>query len=96
MGVIGINPRTRILALVAAGALAAPATAAAASPSPSDVQYASGPSVQVGAGGAPRAASTGGSLPFTGFDAGALAAIGGGLLVGGAILYRRQRPGERA
>ena len=80
---------------MAAGVLAAPATAAAASPA--DTQYAHGPSAQIG-GGAPHPVSTGGggSLPFTGFDAGLLAAIGGGLLVGGTILHRRQRQREHA
>lgn len=92
--------KRRLAALIAALALAAPSTAAAAGPSaastPADAQYDNGPGFVAG-GGASASGGGGGSLPFTGFDAGVLAAIGGGLLGAGLLLYRRQRPsGERA
>jgi hypothetical protein len=89
-----IRARNRLLALSIVAALAAPATAAAAGPtpaaSPADAQYS--PSSQHGGGGATP--SVGGSLPFTGFDAGLLAAIGVGLVAAGGVLRWRHRTSE--
>jgi hypothetical protein len=70
-------------------------TAFAAGGSPSDVQYES-TLTQISAGGGPHqpsapatTTSSGSSLPFTGFDVGAMAAVAAGLGLAGFAMRRR-------
>ena len=86
--------RRAIVTLVTVAALAvAPAAAFGAGGDPTDAEYNS-TLTQISAGGpeppAPTAeAPAGGSLPFTGFDVAAMAAVAGGLGLAGFAMRRR-------
>src|SRR3954453_16256927 len=86
--------RRAIVTLVTVAALAIAPTAFAAGGNPSDAQYRS-TLTEISAGGsnqppaASATASTGGSLPFTGFDVAAMAAVAAGLGVAGFAMRRR-------
>lgn len=88
-------------ALISAMALAVPAIATAQQTDPTDVEYGT-PVFNVEAGGGPGSAGGGGdptgdvsnagSLPFTGLDLAAIAAIGAGLLGAGFVIRRAATP----
>jgi hypothetical protein len=84
--------RRKVVTLVTTAALfVAPATAFAAG-DPTDAEYDS-TLTQITAGGpeppAPTAEAPGGSLPFTGLDVAAMAAVAGGLGLAGFAMRRR-------
>ncbi len=85
-------------ALISAMALAVPAIATAQQTDPTDVEYGT-PVFNLEAGGDPGAAGGDGgdpanasSLPFTGLDLAAIAAIGAGLLGAGFVIRRAATP----
>jgi hypothetical protein len=85
--------RRGIATVVTVASLIVAPTAFAAGSSPSDAQYES-TLTQISAGGGPHepsatTASSGSSLPFTGFDVGAMAAVAAGLGLAGFAMRRR-------
>jgi len=76
-----------LLVAMLAVAIAAPAAALAQNIDPTDEQYGNGV-VGVAAGGSDGGSSGISSLPFTGLDVAAIAAIGAGL-VGAGLLVRK-------
>jgi hypothetical protein len=95
--------KTAITAFIACLVLAAPGAALAASPtedaysgvSPQKEEGSNGPTSDGTAPAAAEAqASSSGSLPFTGFEAGIAGLIGVALLAGGAVLFRISRQSE--
>jgi hypothetical protein len=93
----GARSRSAAAAVLTALALAFPVTAAGADPEcdgPIGDQYC--PDTQLltasGSGGQPDS-SSGGGLPFTGFDIALSLAAGAGLLGAGLALHRASRPG---
>jgi hypothetical protein len=86
--------RRTVVTLVTVAALAVAPSAFAAGGTPSDAQY-HATLTEISAGGSHEpsatsaAASTGGSLPFTGFDVVAMAAVAAGLGIAGFAMRRR-------
>jgi hypothetical protein len=91
---IKMRIRRAIVTLVTAASLLVAPAAFAAGGSPTDAQYNS-TLTEVTAGGShqpPATTASGessGSLPFTGFDIGAMAAVAGGLGLAGFAIRRR-------
>jgi hypothetical protein len=83
--------RRAIVTVVTVASLVVAPAAFAAGTSPSDDQYKS-TLTQISAGGPHEpsgTATSGGSLPFTGFDVGAMAAVAAGLGLAGFAMRRR-------
>ena len=84
-----------LLIAMLAVAIAAPAGALAQNIDPTDEQYGNGV-VGVAAGGSEGGDSGISSLPFTGLDVAAIAAIGAGLVGAGLLVRRAARTREDA
>lgn len=90
---------TALVAVVAVIALALPSAAFAQQLTPPDVQYQ--PPFEVTVHGTPTNGSSPpvtngpGTLPFTGLDLAAFAALGVGLLGAGLVIRRSTKPGQR-
>lgn len=91
---IRVNVRSLAAILVVAGLLlGAPAGAIAQSVNPTDEQYNHGV-IGTSVSGGPSSGSSVGTLPFTGLDVAAIAAIGIGLLGSGYVVRRAARSGN--
>jgi len=83
-----------LVVAVLAFALVAPAVSSAQNVTPTDEEYGNGV-VGISEGGSPSSGGDISSLPFTGLDVAAIAAIGVGLVGAGFVVRRAASSGER-